>query len=56
VRENLLIQPDQSDLVLQHKQESWLTLLTCEGYNTSTASYASRRLVRAVLVKVTVTK
>jgi LPXTG-site transpeptidase (sortase) family protein len=56
VRENLLIQPDQSDLVLQHKQESWLTLLTCEGYNTSTSSYASRRLVRAVLVKVTITK
>jgi LPXTG-site transpeptidase (sortase) family protein len=56
VRDNLQIRPDQIDLALQHEKMSWLSLLTCESYNTSTSSYTARRLVRAVLVKITLTK
>jgi LPXTG-site transpeptidase (sortase) family protein len=56
VRENLVIQPSQIELALQHEETSWLTLLTCEGYNSPSESYASRRIVRAVLTKIEITK
>jgi LPXTG-site transpeptidase (sortase) family protein len=52
VRENLLIQPGQSDQVLRHEDSSWLTLLTCEDFNPLSGSYTARRIVRAVLVKI----
>ena len=54
VTENSLIQPDQISLAIQHKQSSWLTLLTCEGYDTRSASYGARRIVRAVLTNITI--
>lgn len=52
VRENQAIGPEQITLALQHKNSSWLTLLTCEDYNSRTGTYAARRMVRAVLTNV----
>ena len=54
VTENRRIKPEQIDLAFQSKSSSWLTLVTCEGYDAKTAAYSARRLVRAVLVKITV--
>ena len=54
VTENLRIQPDQIDLAFESKSSSWLTLLTCEGFEEETATYGARRMVRAVLVNITI--
>ncbi|PKO00955.1 MAG: hypothetical protein CVU42_02225 [Chloroflexi bacterium HGW-Chloroflexi-4] len=35
-----------------HEERAWLTLITCEGYDEETDTYAFRKLVRAVLVSV----
>lgn len=50
IRENRLILPSDSAITFKHEDLSWLTLLTCEGYNTQSADYKYRRIVRAVLV------
>ena len=52
VRENRVVQPDDTQSVLKHEEKAWVTLLTCEDYNARLDSYANRRIVRAVLVKV----
>ncbi len=51
VREVLTTSPD--DLTpLKSETRSWLTLLTCRGYDAATDTYRSRVAVRAVLVSV----
>lgn len=52
VRESRTVWPSQSDIVLQHKDRPYLTLLTCEDYDVLSGSYSLRRMVRAVLVAV----
>jgi len=52
VRLNELVAPDDLS-VLRHEEFSWLTLLTCQGYDESSDSYYFRRAVRAVLVQIT---
>jgi len=52
VRENRLVWPDQSEIVLQHEDQPYLTLLTCEDYNMLFTTYSFRRMVRAVLISV----
>jgi len=52
VRLNELVAPDDLS-VLRHEEFSWLTLLTCQGYDESSDSYYFRRTVRAVLVQIT---
>jgi len=52
VRNNFLIEPDDLKSPFVKKNGTWVTLMTCEDYNASTETYASRRLVRAVLVKI----
>jgi LPXTG-site transpeptidase (sortase) family protein len=37
---------------LQHKNDTWVTLLTCEGYDATTNQYTWRVAVSAVLIKV----
>jgi LPXTG-site transpeptidase (sortase) family protein len=37
---------------LKHKDGTWITLLTCKGYNEATGTYSNRIAVQAVLVKV----
>ncbi|KAF0109082.1 MAG: serine/threonine protein kinase [Anaerolineaceae bacterium] len=48
VRENKLVQPDDRS-AFQHETYTWITLLTCQGYDPSTNTYRWRRMVRAVL-------
>jgi len=52
VRNNFLIEPNDLKSPFVKKNGTWVTLMTCEDYNASTETYASRRLVRAVLVKI----
>ena len=52
VRDTRIISPNNVDAALQHEEYDWITLVTCEDYNTIWGSYDYRRMVRAVLVKV----
>jgi LPXTG-site transpeptidase (sortase) family protein len=52
VRESRLISPQAVDIVMQHKELDWVTLLTCEDYRFNSEGYIFRRMVRAVLVEV----
>jgi len=47
-----LIEPNDLKSPFVKTNDTWVTLMTCEDYNASTETYASRRLVRAVLVKI----
>ena len=38
--------------VLHHEEYSWLTLLTCQGYNEDSRTYGYRTVVRAVLMRI----
>ncbi|KXK10973.1 MAG: CnaB domain-containing protein [Chloroflexi bacterium OLB14] len=42
--------------VLGHKDDAWLTLITCESYNEGNNTYAKRIAVQAVLLKVSQNK
>lgn len=51
VRENRVILPGNTDYAFEHKESgSFLTLITCEGFNPTTDDYIFRRVVRAVLI------
>ena len=52
VRENQRVLPAHTEVVSEHKDRDWVTLLTCEYYNENTGEYLYRRVVRAVLVEV----
>jgi len=52
VRENELISPTSANTAFQHETLSWVTLLTCEGYDNLQKQYTYRRMVRAVLIRV----
>jgi LPXTG-site transpeptidase (sortase) family protein len=39
--------------VFSHEERSWITLVTCQGYNEKTGEYAWRKIVKAVLISVT---
>ena len=52
VTENSLVAPNDSAAVFKHADKPVLSLLTCEEYIEASQTYASRRLVRAVLVSV----
>lgn len=52
VRQNRTISP-YNTTVLQHEEDAWITLLTCEDYNEDTNTYSNRIAVRAVLISVT---
>ncbi len=51
VREVDVVRPDDPS-VFQHEERSWITLMTCQGYDERTGSYRWRRLARAVLTLV----
>lgn len=53
VRENTTI-PTTTDLSALTKTDGydWLTLLTCENYDSTTQSYTDRRIVQAILIEV----
>ncbi|MBI9051835.1 MAG: sortase, partial [Anaerolineaceae bacterium] len=52
VRENKLVLPSNMNVIEEHKNHDWITLITCEYFNESTGQYLYRRVVRAVLVDV----
>ena len=52
VRDSRSISSSNVAAVIKHEELDWVTLLTCEGYNERTDTYATRRLVRAVLIDV----
>jgi len=51
VRQVLRVGPDDLS-VLQHEEYSWLTLITCQGFDQARDAYRWRVAVRAVLVEV----
>jgi LPXTG-site transpeptidase (sortase) family protein len=53
IRNNRLVRPETTAFVLEHLEDnSYLTLITCQGYDPATDSYSFRRIIRAVLVSV----
>ncbi len=52
VQENRKLSPTNTATVFKHQEYNWVTLVTCEDYNTKTETYNYRRMVRAVLVSV----
>jgi LPXTG-site transpeptidase (sortase) family protein len=55
VRENKLVRPNEVS-VLNREDKAWVTLLTCQGYNEASNTYASRVAVKAVLMQVELEK
>lgn len=52
VETSAAIAPTDTAAVFNHEDYNWLTLVTCENYVTSQEKYASRRVVKAVLISV----
>lgn len=52
VREVLSVKPENVNAMMKHQERSWLTLVTCQGYDEDSGEYQKRILVRAVLVEV----
>ena len=52
IRESSLISPTNTASIMKHEEKSWLTLVTCEGYDEKSQTYTYRRMVRAVLISV----
>jgi sortase (surface protein transpeptidase) len=46
-----MVLPDQFN-ALRHETLSWVTLVTCQGYDEISGKYRWRRIVRAVLVAI----
>jgi ferritin-like metal-binding protein YciE len=53
IRNKRLVRPDSTAFAFEHLEDaSYLTLITCAGYNEEKNTYSFRRLIRAVLVEV----
>jgi LPXTG-site transpeptidase (sortase) family protein len=52
VRSVRTIKPWEVASVMRHEDRSWVTLLTCKGFNEDSGNYDLRTVVRAVLVSV----
>jgi len=53
IRNKRLVRPDTTAFAFEHLEDaSYLTLVTCSGYNEEKNTYSFRRIVRAVLVEV----
>ncbi len=52
VRESRLVRASRVEAIMQHEEQDWVTLVTCEFYNPFGQNYLFRRVVRAVLVRV----
>lgn len=50
VHDSELVSARGAKAVFAHKEQDWLTLVTCERFNPLTGKYASRRVVRALRV------
>ncbi|MBI9050988.1 MAG: sortase [Anaerolineaceae bacterium] len=52
VRQNKLVSDRNIRSVMRHEELDWITLVTCESYNTNAQTYPFRRVVRAVLIDI----
>jgi len=52
VRSVMQVQPNNLAAMMKHQELSWITLVTCRGYDEASDSYSYRILIRAVLVEV----
>jgi LPXTG-site transpeptidase (sortase) family protein len=52
VRSVKRVKPESVAGVMKHETLSWITLLTCQGYDAEDNSYDYRTAVRAVLISV----
>ena len=52
VRQSSLILPSSVKTLFKHEDDTWLSLVTCENFNTKTNAFSSRRMVRAVLISI----
>lgn len=52
VRESILVAPGAISSVIRHEDYPWLTLITCQGYDSTSNSYLFRVVVRAVQVAI----
>jgi LPXTG-site transpeptidase (sortase) family protein len=52
VRQVTQVTPDAISSVIKHEDLTWLTLVTCRGYDQASNSYKYRVAVRAILVEV----
>jgi len=52
VRSIKFVLPSNVDAMMKHEDKSWVTLVTCQGYDEATDTYEYRILVRSVLVEV----
>jgi LPXTG-site transpeptidase (sortase) family protein len=52
VMSNYLVSESNVSSVMQTRSADWLTLLTCDGYDPETGTYAYRRVVNALLISV----
>jgi len=52
VRSVQRVLPSYTSAMLKHEESSWLTLVTCQGYDEDSETYNYRVLVRAVLIEV----
>jgi sortase (surface protein transpeptidase) len=51
VRNSRLVRPYSTNFAFESKQDaSYLTLITCQGFNPLNETYLFRRVVRAVLI------
>jgi LPXTG-site transpeptidase (sortase) family protein len=46
------VHPDETNAIMHHEEHSWVTLVTCHGYDEMTGGYRYRVIVRAILVDV----
>jgi LPXTG-site transpeptidase (sortase) family protein len=51
VRSTQVVDPQDTSL-LDHKEDAWLTLITCRLYNSTSQAYEQRILVQAQLIKI----
>ena len=52
VRQVTQVSPGAVSSVIKHEEFSWLTLITCRGYDEASNSYKYRVVVRAVLTEI----
>jgi hypothetical protein len=56
ITENKQVSPLSTNTVFKYRDQSIITLLICENYKETPQTYASRRMVRATLVRITAEK
>ena len=51
VRTKDIVPPDDTS-IFEHREEDWVTLLTCRTFDQATGQYLNRTIVEAVLIEI----